>query len=325
MNILSVLKHYHVHHVTEGNNVAYGNVNIQCPFCGTSDPSEHMGIDLKTGYWGCWRNDRHRGRDISTLMSHVLHLPKAQAQELLGSSSNPIEEGESFLGQMRSLVGEARDEKMDPRKVNLNEEATFKEIKATGVTRRFYDYLLERGFTNPLELVRYYEIKGCLIGKWKMRLIFPIFGDDFHLVGWVARAIAPTSRRYLFHPPGRKTKQGIFNYKNLFEYRKILIIAEGPIDAMKLEAYAPGGIHATCIFGTNPSSKQIAKLIYVGKMYYRTYVCFDHGAQDKALSLIGRLQAINPRLLPLPSNVEDPGELTPEEVRSLTNHLEQGL
>jgi len=70
-------------YVTSGKNVSIGNFNIQCPFCGHADPSEHMGIEVATGYWGCWRESKHRGKSPQRLIMRLLHIGFDQANEIV--------------------------------------------------------------------------------------------------------------------------------------------------------------------------------------------------------------------------------------------------
>jgi hypothetical protein len=49
--------------IERGPNVKRGEINIRCPFCGSADPSYHMGLNLDSGWWSCWRNkDQHSGK-----------------------------------------------------------------------------------------------------------------------------------------------------------------------------------------------------------------------------------------------------------------------
>ena len=63
MNIIKVLSDYRIDYDTEGKNTSTGFVSIACPWC-EDDPSHHLGINLKEGYYTCWRSSEHRGKDI---------------------------------------------------------------------------------------------------------------------------------------------------------------------------------------------------------------------------------------------------------------------
>ena len=72
LDVLTFLDHNRIPYRTNGPNCAKGHVVIKCPFCGDEDPSEHLGIQLSTGYWGCWRNSSHRGRRPHRLIMRLL-------------------------------------------------------------------------------------------------------------------------------------------------------------------------------------------------------------------------------------------------------------
>src|SRR3990170_3506093 len=66
LDIESALKSKRILYLDSGSNVSRGNINICCPFC-PDDPSYHLGINLETGYWGCWRDSGHRGVTLKRL------------------------------------------------------------------------------------------------------------------------------------------------------------------------------------------------------------------------------------------------------------------
>src|SRR5258706_108308 len=65
--------------VDRGPNTKRGEVSIQCPMCGQDDPSEHLGINLQTGKWGCHRDANHRGKASRTLIKAILGCSSQQA------------------------------------------------------------------------------------------------------------------------------------------------------------------------------------------------------------------------------------------------------
>src|SRR5271166_3036315 len=79
IDIETTLRTYGIHFVTAGSNVAAHHINIKCPWC-SHDPSEHLGIDLRTGMWGCWRDPAHRGRSLNRLL-YKLHIPTTAADK----------------------------------------------------------------------------------------------------------------------------------------------------------------------------------------------------------------------------------------------------
>ena len=80
------LQKHNIEYVTQGSNVAHGNVNIKCPMCGPRDPSHHMGIAIDGAGWSCWRNPQHRGRSPVYLVALLAHVSVTRAREKTGAN-----------------------------------------------------------------------------------------------------------------------------------------------------------------------------------------------------------------------------------------------
>src|SRR5215831_11911132 len=65
------------------------NVEIHCPWCGAEDRGKHLALQLSTGYFHCWRNQDHRGRNPSMLLQLITGLGRAQIDAML--SSTPLD------------------------------------------------------------------------------------------------------------------------------------------------------------------------------------------------------------------------------------------
>jgi len=75
---LALLDRLEVQYITEGPNCKRGWVNVRCPFC--DDPSEHLGMNLETGAFNCWRC----GKKVkSAALAKVAGISQAEAKKFL--------------------------------------------------------------------------------------------------------------------------------------------------------------------------------------------------------------------------------------------------
>jgi hypothetical protein len=305
MDWVKLLDDNHIHYVTRGPNTKRGEVSIKCPWCGSDDPSEHLGINLATENWGCHRNQSHRGKGAKRLI-----------QALLGCSA-------SHATLVISQYDRADPEALETPLFTENEPP----VKVTGALKlppeardippqgRFYDYIRSRGYEVPLDLCRTYNLKCASVGRWKDRIIIPIYTHGETLVAWTARAIGRpvSSPRYL--STGSEIKENIFNLQQLTG-GNVLFITEGPFDAMKVAYYGHvNGYDATAVFGTSITPNQISMLKQVSKKYTRTVILLDPDAVEATFYLSEWLPGAS--IGNLPEGVADPGDLSKSQVIDL--------
>jgi hypothetical protein len=312
---------YRVPFVTSGPNTARDHISIRCPFCGMADPSHHMGLslDVNEPAWGCWRNADHRGR-------HPLRL----VQELLGCSTPAAKQVVEAL--KRPILATTRRVEQVPRPVGpLVMPAVFLPLIGEGYGGRFAQYLAERGFGDWQAVATDYDLRYCLVGDYKWRLIIPIYLGG-QLVTWTGRGIQPGMEpRYKTLPdkpakePGKPValaniKELIYNSDSLNDGGRVLVVTEGPLDAIKIDAYAKHrGVRATCLFGTAITSKQIKLLALAATKFQRVDILLDVDARSVAWQLAtalrGMYEAVSVR--ELPPGIKDPGELSKDMVQQL--------
>jgi hypothetical protein len=143
------LREHRIAFITQGANVKRGELNIKCPFCGSADPSQHMGLNLDTGWYSCWRNRaQHSGKSPVRLIMALLRVPYHRARELAGLGEAYVDpEGFDALAArlLRSEGMTGRPAEVRRRKLFMDE--SFEPIRNHGRTRKAYEYLRdERGF-----------------------------------------------------------------------------------------------------------------------------------------------------------------------------------
>ena len=327
-NWISFLEDHKIPYVTKGPNVATGNVNIKCVFCGDDDPSEHLGLNITGGMWGCWRNPKHRGR-----------LPHWLIMRLLGCS---YEVADSFviggreLSRFDDLAKKFKGSEDHPQKLSGGVTLEFpKEIRpltTRGLGRFYFAYLQKRGFgkTEISKLAERYALRFSTQGYWRGRIIFPIYLEDC-LACWTGRTIYHNQElRYLSlsdkiregsdHPLAlRNVKDLVWNYDALMaSEQKVIAVTEGPLDALKIDFYGKAiGVRATCLFGTGVTEDQKLLLADLKSRCRSLVVIPDRGALLNEMQLVSELTTLHPKVLHVPKGVEDPGALSKSQVREL--------
>lgn len=313
MNWIEFLDDNHISYVTRGPNTRKGEVSVRCPFCGEEDPSEHMGIVLEREAWGCHRNQAHRGKAPAKLIQALLGCSWAQAGLVVAQygAADP-ETLDQALASLGTLLA-PKTPTAPPEQLRLAPE--FRLIQPTGSTSRFWHYLGRRGFHNPTGVAETYGLSCCLTGRWKDRIIIPVYQNKV-LIAWTGRALqTPVSApRYLSTSEAIKTT--IFNLDDLYYGGNVLFITEGPFDAIKVDYYGyPHGAYATALFGTSVTTDQIALLREVSKNFKKVVVLMDPEAIETSFSIAEWLP--DSIIGNLPAGVEDPGALTKEQVKVL--------
>lgn len=179
-----------------GANTSKGNINISCPFC-KNDPSMHMAIAEDGSGWYCWRNSRHQGAGLGYLF-HVLKIPTEGLPKTSKQLLQPVELPNVDFSAWRGF-----DSAVESQDV--------------------LDYLEFRGFTQPRQVVKQFNLRYAKEGKWACRMIAPLTS------GWTGRAIFPHLQpRYLSQTDGT----GLFAQGR----SSSVILVEGPLDAMRLSS-----------------------------------------------------------------------------------------
>ena len=317
---------YGIAYRTEGKNTAIGHVNIRCPYCGQADPSEHMGINLETGKYGCWRNAGHRGNNPIFLVAELLNISFPQAKQALG----PYAEGTLYHGdkRIRELLSwvQGETQPVTDTTLELLMPRSFLPLKLSTYSGSYCQYLIDRGFRRKDidELGRNYWL---MIGSenYARRIIFPVCAGG-KLMTWSGRAIYPHMEpRYKTLSPkkpdyyNRCAVAPITHFlafqDSLYGGGNALFITEGPFDALKMDFYARRyGARATCLFGLGVSEPQKDTLFNLRERFHRFFLLLDAAAMSQACGIQGKLRPLDTRLAKLPQGADDPGELSERQV-----------
>jgi len=328
-----LLTEHRVPFAESGPNVKRGELAIQCPFCGSADPSKHMGLNLETGWWSCWRNrQQHSGKSPIRLLMKLLRLPYGAAREAAGLDSTFVDP-EGFDAIAARVLGRsiAGTHEFDQSRRFL--EMPGREIKPTGSTKFCFNYLIDRGFFHPGYGSPFVaDNYGLLAGEhgtvWQDRVLLPYFLDG-ELVTWTARAIAPSRIRYrdlevedCLVPP----KQTLYNHDAMYSGGKALVIQEGPFDVLKVDFYGkPYHIRSVGLSTNSVSEEQIFLLQAAVGKFERIVVMLD---TKKRLGIVDSMRLKQQlrflgqvTILPVPFGAGDGGNMTFEEVREFALSL----
>lgn len=318
-----------------GENTQKGNINICCPFCvqaGRGDTNFHMGIKLSTHEYGCWRNQTHRGHKIEKLVRVLLDCTYAEARKIVyGVELIEKEEAETWASRINKIFTKDKagpSPETTPGPKELLFPSSFIEIKATGVTGRFYKYLASRGFDNVDSLIKNYSLFCCLNGEYADRIIFPVFLHG-ELVTWSTRSIDRYEwLRYRDLEVDKSVvhvKQLLYNYDTLLSGGRTLFITEGLFDCIKLDFYFEHGCRATCFSTKTMTENQRYQLINLSKVFDKIVIFLDNDAKSACLEISMLLRALpNVHYKFLPKGFKDPGDFTRQDVLNLEAEVLDG-
>lgn len=339
---MALLREQRIPFVTSGPNVKRGEVNVRCPFCGSADPSKHLGLQLDTGWWSCWRNrSQHSGKSPVRLIMALLRVPYARAREIAGLGEDYVDpEGFDALAArlLRKEGATARPAEVRRRKLEM--DPSFRPITPRGSTRHLYEYLREeRDFSGRSDagddvdvLCALYGLRGGA-GDFASRVVLPYVMDG-ELVTWTGRAVGTSFMRYRdlsidqsILPP----KETLFNHDAMLDpHARVLLVLEGPMDALKADFYGePYGVRAVAL-STNSITDAQAYLLQTAAHFERVFLGMDNksgfGAVDsmrmkQAVSFLGNSLGV----LHIPYGAGDAGELTPQQAIGMAEVLLESI
>lgn len=310
-NWFDFVNDYGIHYKEHGANVSRDNLNVKCPFCGNSDPSEHMGLSLSSTNWGCWRDPDHRGKKPARLVVALLGCSYAEAAKIVGEQSERIP---GSIDDLSIKIESLFETKKKPQVEDLELEKCFTPLRLAK-SQAWKNYLLRRGFEKPLAFSTLYDVRVCRTGKFSGRIVLPILKNE-KLQGWTARSLKRVRLRYLTHPPGETIKTNLYNYDRAQTNCKVLVLCEGPFDALKVDYYGRKvGVRAVAAMNASLTPSQVSALTSLCSGRTKLVIAFDSGAMAQTLNVQNVTAHLNPEALyELPDNVKDPGDMTKRQV-----------
>lgn len=331
MNVLDILDRYNIEYVDSGRNVAKGNVNVQCPWCGEADHSQHLGINLESGMWGCWRNAKHRGRKLYRLLAKLAGLSSGEARRATGEGALRAIERGAMESAVSALSEGPTDSVYTVLPSNIQMDDKFRRICRPGAEpyaaeKRFRRYLhKDRGF--PMHHHKYlasrYDLHYCVHGPFADRLIIPVW-ENGKLMTYLGRSVySAASLRYLALEKEKSVKQVkdcLFNFDEAKHGGTTLFIVEGAFDAMKIDFYGhKRAVHAVGLFNMNVEEAQALLFYELRDLYDNFVILLDEGEIARSHDLQTALTFLGIGKVCVwflrDDEASDPAELTPKQVR----------
>lgn len=292
------LRFVHNHNVTcaDHNSKHYRNgwVNVECPFC-TGNPGEHLGYNLSSGYWNCFRCGWH---NVVEVIEHVLGVSNQEARVIAKTyGARPQHRGEDTAAHRPPTLSLPSGTKkmQDPHRY----------------------YLKKRGY-DPEELEELWHLMGTgIIGPYKFRIIAPIF-HQHRLVSYQGRDIS--NKAPLKYKACRAEDEVVPHQTILYGLDKAqghsVVVVEGITDVWRL---GPG---AVATFGIEWTQEQALLL----KEYPRVFIMYDFGevqAEKQAHKLGVTLSGlgVEVEMLMVPNHQGDPAELSDRKAKRLMRQI----
>src|ERR1700688_913110 len=136
VDIKQILTEHKIPFVTQGVNTKRGELSISCPYC-KDDPSKHMGVDPNTGWFACWRDKSHSGKNIHRLLALLNIYITADHNDVMQQLVNRTYFGNQEIDTQTIAIATKKVTKLPTEFIPIEEESFF--------TRPYLQYLKARG------------------------------------------------------------------------------------------------------------------------------------------------------------------------------------
>lgn len=296
IDIIGLLEKLEIGFWTEGKNCTRGWVNVCCPFC--SDTTNHLGINLNTGAFHCWKCNEPGG--LAKLLKKYGKIGQISGADWQAISSysprGDVPATDKFHGKKCQF---------DKRMLPIFPIPKF--LEGIAATRGLLTSTLARhaaGYTMELP------------SDFRYRLVFPNTIER-HLVSYIGMDITGLSSQKYKNCSNEEAevpvKSCLYGYDDAPE-NSILVLVEGLFDKIRL------GNHALAMFGTGWTMDQI--ILLRKKSPRKVFILFDSDNAGRVASkkLASAIWFCPCEILEL-ENYKDPGEMPQEEADKLMSIL----
>ena len=292
-DIVDILNKYNIHFKDRMN-----TVTLKCPECS----KYKLDINKKYGYYICYHcaiGKNIKGKDPTFILSKIINIPYFLLKNKLHAS---IDLNNFFKNKFEKeeLASNPLIQKSDQNEINF--PIFFYRINLN-ISIPGAEYLGKRGI--PIEVAKKYGIR---YNPLENQIVFPIYRNN-KLFGYQTRTI-------LKNFPKAFSKKTMLGFKKSFFFmfednitNDSIILAEGPISAMKFEKT---GIPFVASMGKciSPAQMEILK----NKNIKNIYLALDRDAYSETIVLIKNYKHIfNFFKIDIPEHRDDFGDCTFEE------------
>lgn len=325
--VLELLQSHGVECVTEGANVKKGNFNVKCPWC-ADDPSAHLGIHLEKGVYGCWRSPTHKGGNPAYVLVAMLGWSYPRASRALQREGQAVQEGQ--LEQVANGTIFTRPTLPSPVTESPLLSAYWKtkyrlvQIESYNLTRKFRSYILKRRFGGATDrVISYYKLHCALSGDFRNRIIIPLIDSTGDWVTFTGRSIFKSPelryRTLSADESAVSIDQTLFNFQQAQLGGDVLVVTEGPFDAMKVDFNGKRfGVRAIALCRIVITEMQMGLLMQLRKRFRKVIFVFDKGFEDIAAAVAIRMSAT---VCNTPYDKSDLGEMTMKQALDFAKGL----
>jgi len=296
MDVIKFLQDYNIPYQTEGHkHCRPGWVNMSCCFC-AGNPGLHLGNNLDTGQWYCWRCGWHP--EIASI-AKLLNISSSEARNIARQYK-----GKSTTKPQNKVI------KFSPHKLPSD----------CGKMAARHRKYLEKRLYDPDEIEKVWGVLGTgpvsLLDNinYSHRVLAPISWQG-RQVSFQARDITGKHKmKYLACPKHREEilHQSIL-YGNIEACGKSAIVVEGITDVWRF------GIKAVGVFGIDYTLSQAR---WLSKLFDRVFIAFDFEpqAQKQARKLMADILLRGKEAILVPIE-NDPGSMPQREANAILADL----
>lgn len=245
-----------------------GELRINCPKC--TDLKFKCYVNDEKKYFNCFKCDFNSGsNDVFDFVAAAEGITRgASMMKLAREYSETAPSWQHIIDQCKEVHVE-EDEPMINSSIRTlhNMPAGSKPLDDPNdpVQKRFWDYLLERGFTAEevtatkahyvgQESLKIHDRQKRLRGDIGNRVLFPVYGGDHKLVSWLGRSVDGSPPKY-FNAPDSEASRTLWPFVPCSGSRAVIV--EGLIDALAVRRH---GMNAYATLGKKISFDQITLL-----------------------------------------------------------------
>ena len=270
------------------------NVLIQCPFHNDENPS--LSVHLRLGVFKCFSCEES-GHFVK-LIAAIDGITQEEAHDVVYLGFNPTDS----IAELSNLIN--GEKQVRARYVNENRFfSTFPAV--SGIFRK---YLNRRKIGR--RAIETFQIRCCYEGKYRNRVVIPIFDRKGRMVSFTARTIFQGVK-----PKTRKLKSSKVLRTALFGYREMpqstsVVLVEGELDCIYLQQF---GIPAVALMGKVLSDERIETIVDSFDYAFISYDNDEFGreAADKHLDVLREQMPASKIVLPKGC---DPNDLSVDQV-----------
>jgi DNA primase len=270
--------------------------------------SPAFNIEKRQPYrWKCWNGKCNQKGNIFSLLTKKGYS-RNEARKMLLKGLADVDDLVELIKELLAEDGEDSNEwrDADPIRFALDDKEhgypALEYAKSRGITEDAYD-VFQMGYSYK-----------------KNMLVIPAFNEHDEMLGVIGRAIEKKQYQY-----SRNLSRGstIWNANQVIKmHTDSIILTEGALDSVYI--WQAGHRNVGAVLGSAISMRQWKLL---RKYFTELVLFFDNDDAGKALteSIVKNVRDVSVRVVEYPSDVKDPGELTPEEINQMLRTTRSSL